>query len=277
MLTGRNMADLVLVLKTLPVLEAIKSLGTKMAEEIDSISGKAHRIEYTEGGFDIYCVSNEAAVRCLITTNFPNLRKLDPTIHLSAKSVQKHLLAIQHSRWFEESANQPPVKVLIRILRDVCSRFDGFSALSPWMIDVLAHYSVTYRKSQQLLPAYAAFKRVLQLLAGGLFLPGSTSILDPCENPQPLHSGLTLMQEDAICMTAQTLLRILCYGDGYKVILGLEPDTIGITTQMSEWDGVVVAPSNPAFELPPRMEESETDLNDSSTDVRPNPVSPTPA
>lgn len=274
MLAGRNMADLIIILKTLPVTEAVKSLGTKIVDEIEKYSQRSHKVEFTDAGFDIINVATEAAVRCLITTVYHNMRKLDPAVHLPARLLQKHWQAISHSRWFEESANQPPVKVLIRILRDVCSRFEGLNSLTPWMVDVLAHYSVTYRKPQQLLPANAAFKRVLQLLAGGLFLPGSTSIQDPCDNGQPLHAGLTLMQQDAICMTAQTLLRILCYGDGYKVILGLEPDDIGITTQMSEWDGVVVAPSNPAFEVTSRVEESESDLNDSSGEIKVNPASP---
>ena len=60
-------------------------------------------------------------------------------------------------------------------------------------------------------------------------------------------------------MTAQTLLRILSYGNGYKIILGLEPDTIGIADNMSVWDGVVVAPSTAAFELPPKDDDMEAE------------------
>jgi len=63
-------------------------------------------------------------------------------------------------------------------------------------------------------------------------------------------------------MTAQTLLRILSYGNGYKVVLGLESDDTGITENMSVWDGVVVAPSTPAFELPPKDEDMEAEDED---------------
>ncbi|XP_074601238.1 interleukin enhancer-binding factor 2 homolog [Brevipalpus obovatus] len=266
MLAGRNLADLVVILKTLPVLDAVKSLGSKVVEEMGKMDpGTLYRMEFIEGGFDIVNGPNGAAVRCLITTIPPNMRKIDPSVHLSNKLLQKHMSAIRHVRWFEESANLSTVKVLIRVLRDVCSRFDSFSALTPWMIDVLAHYSVTYRQSQQLLPLNSAFKRVLQLLSGGLFLPGSTGIPDPCENGStPLHASLSLMQQDAICMTSQTLLRILSYGEGYKVILGLEPDTHEITANTSVWDSVVVAPSNPAFELPPRDDDVDTEISDST-------------
>jgi interleukin enhancer-binding factor 2 len=72
-------------------------------------------------------------------------------------------------------------------------------------------------------------------------------------------------------MTAQTLLRILSYGNGYKIILGLEPDLIGIADNMSVWDGVVVAPSTAAFELPPKDEEMDPEDEDKDkTDVIPN-------
>lgn len=175
---GHNMADLVVILKTLPVLDAIQSLGTKLVEELLKIeSNSTITIEQNTSGFDLINTNTKSMVRILIATIMPNLRKLDPKIHLPIKLIQRHLSAIRHSRWFDESANLTTVKVLIRVLRDVCSRFEGFSALSPWMIDVLAHYSVTFRHQQSLLPLNVAFKRVFQLLAGGLFLPGMLFIL----------------------------------------------------------------------------------------------------
>ncbi|RWS20934.1 interleukin enhancer-binding factor 2-like protein, partial [Leptotrombidium deliense] len=257
MLTGRNVADLVVILKTLPIIEAITTLGTKVVDELMKMDpANSVKMQTIEGGFDVIHNTNRAVVRVLITTIMPNMRKIDSSIHLPVKMLQKHMSAIRHVRWFEESANLTTVKVLIRVLRDVCSRFEGLHSLTPWMIDVLSHYSVTFRHSQQMLPLNNAFKRVLQLLSGGLFLPGSTGIPDPCENGAiTMHTPLSLMQQDAVCMTAQTLLRIMSYGNGYRVILGLDSDEFGITANMSVWDDVVVAPSNAAFELPPKDDD----------------------
>ena len=58
------------------------------------------------------------------------------------------------------------------------------------------------------------FRRALQLLAGGCFLPGSVGIIDPCESGQiRAHNVLGLEEQDVMCCTAQTILRTLAHGE----------------------------------------------------------------
>lgn len=58
------------------------------------------------------------------------------------------------------------------------------------------------------------FRRSLQLLAAGVFLPGAVGVIDPCESGQVrAHSVLTLEEQDLLCSTAQTLLRTLAHGN----------------------------------------------------------------
>ncbi|XP_066956648.1 interleukin enhancer-binding factor 2 homolog isoform X1 [Macrobrachium rosenbergii] len=274
MMTGHNVADIVVILKTLPTKEAVEALGKKVCDDLRT--QEPHEVLVLtmlpdDRGFEIS--NSEATVRVLVTTIHQNLRKLDPELHLDQKILQSHLAAIRHSRWFEENAHHSTIKVLIRLLRDLRSRFEGFDPLSPWMLDLLAHYAIMNNPSRQALPINSAFRRCLQLLAAGLFLPGSAGIFslgisDPCEGGNiRVHTAMTLEQQDLVCLTAQTLLRVLSHG-GYKQILGLEGNS-SIASEMSVWDGVVVSALEKAYEKPPERPLQDDDANDMDADDDP--------
>ncbi|EDV91471.1 interleukin enhancer-binding factor 2 homolog [Drosophila grimshawi] len=260
-LTGNNVADVVVILKTFPTKEACEALAKKVEADLKTsmktevlTKGEQHTIQIHDRGFD---VSNlQAKVRILIATLPQNLRKLEPEIHMDQKYMQSHLAAIRHTRWFEENAHHSSIKVLIRILKDLTKRFDAFSPLSSWMLDLIAHLAIMNNPSRQALPINLAFRRVFQLLSAGLFLPGSAGITDPTEPGHiRVHTAMTLEQQDICCYTSQTLLRVLAHG-GYKHILGLEGNT-SIVREMSVWNGVVVSPLTPVYEKPTDKKEGD--------------------
>ncbi|XP_067616797.1 interleukin enhancer-binding factor 2 homolog [Eurosta solidaginis] len=261
MITGTNVADIVVILKTLPTKEACEALAKKVGADLKNamkteVLTKADQINTAihDRGFDI---SNwQAKVRILLATLPQNIRKLEADIHLDQKLMQSHLAAIRHTRWFEENAHHSSIKVLIRILKDLTRRFEAFNPLSPWMLDLLAHLAIMNNPSRQALPINLAFRRVFQLLSAGLFLPGSAGITDPCEPGHiRVHTVMTLEQQDVCCLTAQTLLRVLAHG-GYKHILGLEGNT-SIVREMSVWNGVVVSPLHVVYEKPADKKDGE--------------------
>ncbi|KFQ26689.1 Interleukin enhancer-binding factor 2, partial [Mesitornis unicolor] len=248
MTTGHNVADLVVILKILPTLEAVAALGNKVVESLRAQDpGEVLTMLTNETGFQ----NSSAAptVKILITPVPPNLRQL-----LDIKVLQSALAAIRHARWFEENASQSTVKVLIRLLKDLRIRFPGFQPLTPW---IPGHYAVMNNPTRQPLALNIAYRRCLQILAAGLFLPGSVGITDPCESGNfRVHTVMTLEQQDMVCYTAQTLVRILSHG-GYRKILGQEGDASYLASEMSTWDGVIVTPSEKAYEKPPEKKEGE--------------------
>jgi len=274
MVRGHNIADLVVILKTLPTHEAIRSLGAKILEDVQKqYEEQIFELEATDRGFNISTGnSNEpAVVRVLITTIGRNFRLISSSMHLDMKYLQSHLAAIRHSRWFEENVNHTSVKVLIRLLRDMRSRIKGLEPLSPWMIDLLAHFSVLNTPNRQALPVNLAFRRVIQLLSAGFFLPGSCGILDPCEvGAIRVHMVMSMEQEDMLCLTAQNLLRILSQG-GYNVILGLDQKDNDPSTELLVLNGVVVSPLemvyDPTFYDRKTGEDEEDDDNENDEEI----------
>uniref|UniRef100_A0A8B9ZC38 Interleukin enhancer binding factor 2 n=1 Tax=Anas platyrhynchos TaxID=8839 RepID=A0A8B9ZC38_ANAPL len=163
------------------------------------------------------------------------ISSLDPELHLA-------LAAIRHARWFEENASQSTARLILTL------------PLPPQ-----GHYAVMNNPTRQPLALNIAYRSVcaLPILAAGLFLPGSVGITDPCESGNfRVHTVMTLEQQDMVCYTAQTLVRILSHG-GYRKILGQEGDASYLASEMSTWDGVIVTPSEKAYEKPPEKKEGE--------------------
>lgn len=134
-------------------------------------------------------------------------------------------------------------KALIRVVKDIVDRYTGLQVMNRWAIDVLSHYSISFTRTEQPLPLYHALKRFFQLLSGGMFLPGSAGIPDPCDNGvTTLHSCMTQKQQDRLCMSAQTVTRILSTGSGFETILGLVSDEVSVLENESQWDGVLIQP-----------------------------------
>lgn len=108
MRTGKNIADIVVIFKSIPTKESIEALSKKIEDNLKEsmkteVIPKAEmiNIQLTERGFDIF--NWLARVCILIATVPPNIRKVaEPELQ---KNLVNSLSAIRHIRWFEENAN----------------------------------------------------------------------------------------------------------------------------------------------------------------------------
>ncbi|CBY19434.1 unnamed protein product [Oikopleura dioica] len=244
MLNGSVTADVVAQLRSLPTHEVVQRLSRRVLEEMRAIAGYTPvTLLPNETGFEIS--STDCSVRVMVGTAPENLNKLEPGLHLEKKYVSKAVEAVKHANWFEIEASDNTIRTLVRIIKDLKARYKGMDALSPWMIDLICHHAVLSNPLGESLSLPKAFRRLIQVLAGGIFLPGSVGLTDPCASgPYRIHTTLSLEEQDGICMTAQTLLRALAHG-AVKRVLGMEEE--GIINDVLLLDEVTVIPSERVF------------------------------
>ena len=108
-----------------------------------------------------------------------DLRKLDANLHMDAKILSSAHSLIRQSRWFEENAHHSSIKTLIRLLHDLRRRFQGFEPLTPWMLDLLAHYCTLNTQNRQPLSLGPAYKYVNYFFKSLCFFASIIIVPDP--------------------------------------------------------------------------------------------------
>uniref|UniRef100_A0A914IC70 DZF domain-containing protein n=1 Tax=Globodera rostochiensis TaxID=31243 RepID=A0A914IC70_GLORO len=244
MLAKHNVADLVIVLKTLPLIESINALGQKIVLDLKA-ENHADIFGCVIRDFGCEIAGTHAVVRVLITIMPQLAAQLDKDLHLPEKELLRNMGALRHARWFEENASHSVVKALIRLLKHLKKKHEGLKPLNVWCTELLAHYCVMNTPTRNPLPLALAFRRFFQVLASGILLPNSPALVDPCDAPTRIHYALSLEEMDMICSTAQTLLRIILHGGTEQLFAG--EGTSSVSTEMSIWENVMITPLEKAY------------------------------
>ncbi|XP_029300165.1 spermatid perinuclear RNA-binding protein [Cottoperca gobio] len=132
------------------------------------------------------------------------------------------LAALRHAKWFQARVNGlKSCVIVLRILRDMCNRHSIWEPLKGWPLELICEKAIA--TCNRPLGAGEALRRVMECLASGILLPGGPGLHDPCEKePTNTLTNMTDQQAEAITYRAQHALRLMAFGQVYKV-LEMEP------------------------------------------------------
>ncbi|XP_065808079.1 spermatid perinuclear RNA-binding protein-like [Labrus bergylta] len=103
----------------------------------------------------------------------------------------------------------------------MCNRQAGWRPLKGWPLELICEKAIA--TCNRPLGPGEALRRVMECIASGILLPGGPGVHDPCERePTDVLSHLSAQQADAITESAQNALRLLAFGQLYKV-LNMDP------------------------------------------------------
>uniref|UniRef100_A0A665TUS7 Spermatid perinuclear RNA-binding protein-like n=1 Tax=Echeneis naucrates TaxID=173247 RepID=A0A665TUS7_ECHNA len=141
---------------------------------------------------------------------------------LDRLKCQAALASLRHAKWFQARVTDlKSCVVILRVLRDICNRLPVWQPLKGWPLELICEKAIA--TCNRPLGPGEALRRVMECIASGILLPGGPGVHDPCERePTDVLSALSAQQADAITHSAQHALRLLAFGQLYKV-LNMDP------------------------------------------------------
>ncbi|XP_075691636.1 spermatid perinuclear RNA-binding protein isoform X2 [Rhinoderma darwinii] len=147
-----------------------------------------------------------------------NVAMKDPPDLLDRQKCLNALASLRHAKWFQARANGlKSCVIVLRILRDLCNRVPTWARLKGWPLEIICEKAIG--TCNRPLGAGEALRRVMECLASGIILPGGPGLHDPCERePTDALAYMTIKEREEITQSAQHALRLLAFGQIYKVL-----------------------------------------------------------
>ncbi|XP_066569195.1 spermatid perinuclear RNA-binding protein isoform X2 [Amia ocellicauda] len=163
-----------------------------------------------------------------------NVAMKDPPDLLDRQKCLNALASLRHAKWFQARVNGlKSCVIVLRILRDLCNRVPAWEPLKGWPLELICEKAIA--TCNRPLGAGEALRRVMECLASGILLPGGPGLHDPCEKePTNTLSNMTDKQGEDITYNAQHALRLLAFGQIYKV-LEMDPLPSSKPSQKYSW------------------------------------------
>ncbi|XP_066506818.1 spermatid perinuclear RNA-binding protein isoform X2 [Hoplias malabaricus] len=223
--------ELVLMCREKPTQTLLSTVCDNLPLQIEKL---------TEEKYEVQCCVPEAAILILsakdpklklkVMLTSPQMRDdgeeeeqqsaeaSEPTDLLDRQRCLVALASLRHAKWFQARVNGLKSGVIVlRILRDKCNSVPAWEPLKGWPLELLCEKAIA--TCNRPLGAGEALRRVMECLASGILLPGGPGLHDPCEKePTDTLAALTDEEAEAITYSAQHYLRLMAFGQIYKVL-----------------------------------------------------------
>lgn len=140
---------------------------------------------------------------------------------LDLKEQLMALSKVRRTKWFVDRAiKHESCVIIIRILREMQQRVPVWAPLSCWAIENLTYSALS--SSNEHMSRGDAFRRLFEVIAGGILLPDGPGLLDPCERePVDVLECCNEQQLEDITRYAQKALSLITFR-GIHQVLGMQ-------------------------------------------------------
>uniref|UniRef100_A0A8C4Z3T7 Spermatid perinuclear RNA-binding protein n=1 Tax=Gadus morhua TaxID=8049 RepID=A0A8C4Z3T7_GADMO len=231
--------ELVLMCKDKPTETLLDTVCQNLPTQIQTLSdGKYEITSSLPEAAILVKTTTEPKLTLKITLTSPRV-KAEEEKQEEGESLDRHtcllaLAALRHAKWFQARVNGlKSCVIVLRILRDMCNRHAVWAPLRGWPLELICEKAIA--TCNRPLGAGEALRRVMECLASGILLPGGPGLHDPCEKePADALAHMTDQQAQAVTHSAQHALRLMAFGQIYKV-LEMDPLPSSKPSQKYPW------------------------------------------
>ncbi|CAH2273079.1 interleukin enhancer-binding factor 3 isoform X1 [Pelobates cultripes] len=280
LLKGDLDLELVLLCKDKPTISLLKKVAENLVVQFASVSEEKYDvIQNVREASIVIQNTKEPTLTLNIRLTSPLVREAvekmnsgetisvsDPPDVLDRLKCLAALASLRHAKWFQARANGlKSCVVVIRVLRDLCTRVPTWEPLRGWPLELLCEKAIG--TANRPMGAGEALRRVLECLSSGILMPDGPGLYDPCEKEATdALEHLERQQREDITQSAQHALRLAAFGQLHKV-LGMDPLPSKLPKKPkieNPIDYTVQIPPSTTYAMPPLKRPIEEDGEDKS-------------
>lgn len=232
LLKGDTRIQLVLLCSQHPTVELLQRVVAMLPTHLSNPDGvKYEVIAKIADALVVVNVKDATKLEIEVTLTSPALRESadggsaslsSPNNALNKDKCLEALASLRQAKWFQaRAASRQSCVMIIRILKDLCSRETAWKPMKLFLLELLTERVLA--SAPVPLPPGDALRRIFEAISGGILLPDSPGFLDPCEKvPRDVAEGLTPQERERLTSSAQSFLRLMAFRK-VNVVLQMDP------------------------------------------------------